>query len=110
MTALDDMTLVVELACLTEDRTDEEQRALLRVAARLDREANRFTTTNRRSGPASRLTRLVHDTRELVDDQRPVGLKAGELEKLEAHAALWDEFHEAFQRGEWTPAMIEAGV
>lgn len=89
MTAHDDLVEVVRLACLTADRSDVEQRALLRVAERLDRAANRDTTTNQRSGPASRLYREAEATRELVDDQRPQA-KQATLDKLDAGAARWE--------------------
>lgn len=63
MTAINDLTLLVELACLTEDRTDHEQDALLRVAASVDRKANALVVTNRRSGPPSSLYERVAGTR-----------------------------------------------
>lgn len=37
---------VVQLACLTEERTPAEQRALLRVAHKIDQELNRQTVCN----------------------------------------------------------------
>jgi hypothetical protein len=43
---LDDLALVVELACETECRTDADQRALLRVAHKVDTERAKQTTTN----------------------------------------------------------------
>jgi hypothetical protein len=107
---LDDLRAVIELACLTEDRSNDEQKALLRLAVKCDREANRLTATNNRTGEAWRLHRLVEGTRELIDDQKPVVLKADVRAKLDQKADNWDRFHEAFQRGEWTPEMAEAGA
>ncbi len=46
MTTATDLALVVEMACLTEDRTRAEQAALLRVAARRDSAINRQTVAN----------------------------------------------------------------
>ena len=46
MTAAQDLGIVVDLACLTADRDRAEQRALLAVAKRADREINRQTTSN----------------------------------------------------------------
>lgn len=46
MTTATDLALVVELACLIEDRTRAEQTALLRVAARCDASINRQTASN----------------------------------------------------------------
>jgi hypothetical protein len=47
VTRNDELKLVVELACLTEARSDDEQRALVAVAWRCDQEHNRDTVTNR---------------------------------------------------------------
>lgn len=46
MSALDQLALVVRLACLTEDRDNTEQKALLAVAERVDKEWNAQTITN----------------------------------------------------------------
>lgn len=43
---IDQLADVVELACLTGCRTGDEQRALLRVAAHVDRERSKDTTMN----------------------------------------------------------------
>lgn len=43
---LDQLAVVVELACLTDDRTNNEQRSLLQVAAKVDRQRALETTTN----------------------------------------------------------------
>lgn len=87
--ATEDLAVVVELACLTEDRSDAEQDALLRVAARVDAKRNALVVTNRRTGPASRLYALAESTRVLADDQRPRA-KARVAERLDTQAQLWD--------------------
>lgn len=46
MTRNDQLALVIRLACETEDRTDEEQRALLDLAWKCDQEHNQNTTVN----------------------------------------------------------------
>lgn len=46
MTRVDALAAVVELACLTEDRTDAEQAALLDVAWRVDDERFRQRSNN----------------------------------------------------------------
>ena len=85
---LEDLAAVVKLACLTEDRTGPEQRALLNLARKVDRAWN--TTMNRKTWervdhgphrPAVRLLRplssleaLVESTRELGEHDRPVKL------------------------------------
>lgn len=46
MTALDDLEAVVILACTVEDRCPQEQRALLRVAMKVEAERNKSTTRN----------------------------------------------------------------
>lgn len=45
MSRWEDEETVLRLACLTESRADSEQRCMLRIAARLDHEHNRQTTT-----------------------------------------------------------------
>lgn len=89
MTVHEDLVEVVRLAFLTEDRSDREQDALLRVCARLDTAANRVTVTNRREGPASRLYVEAETTRVLVDDQTPRA-KTKDLRRLEAGAMRWE--------------------
>ena len=86
MTALDDMTRVLEVACLTADRSNEEQDAMLRVAARLDQQANALTVTNRRQGWAQRSYRLVAETRE----DEPSRVNAKTLAKLDEQADRWN--------------------
>lgn len=85
---LDDLVTVVRLACLTEDRSNTEQRALLRVARKADTIWNKSTngSTWERVVPRGmppgfvRLRDLlvledeVDRSRELVDDQRSVKL------------------------------------
>lgn len=92
MSVVRDLRATIELACLTEDRTNEEQRALLRMALRADNQANKLTVTNGRdrTEPAWRLLALVYSTRELVDDQRPVSLKADVEARWLAHVEAWD--------------------
>lgn len=75
---------MVRLACLTEDRTDAEQSALLAVASRVDREHNRMTVGTRTWGPGwslqrplSDLVSLAMDTRVLGDDDEEVGPPKG---------------------------------
>lgn len=48
MRKIEQLAVVIELACLTEDRSKKEQKALLDVARRVDRERNRLTLTNPR--------------------------------------------------------------
>lgn len=48
MTVHADQAVVIALACHTGDRTDAEHEALLRVADRLDRDRNRYTSSNGR--------------------------------------------------------------
>lgn len=78
MTKNADLAVVVRLACETEDRSDAEQSALLRVAARVDREHNKRTVTNPLwgpdgpTGPLSDLVALAMGTRVLEDEQKVV--------------------------------------
>lgn len=86
MTALDDLTRVVELACLTADRDDQEQDAMLRVAAKADTALNKLAVTNRRTGGASRLYRMVAESR----DGNP-RVNAKTATKLELQARRWEQ-------------------
>jgi hypothetical protein len=82
----DDLTTVIRLACLTEDRSDAEQRALLRVARKVDQEVNANVTGNDRMWdhagstravrllPESILELEVEQTRLLDDGQHEVHL------------------------------------
>lgn len=87
MTVADDVTSVIMLACLTEDRTDAEQRAMLRVARSVDSEMNANVSGNHRmwgvhagsihaqqARPFSQLEQTVEATRVLQDGQREVHL------------------------------------
>lgn len=94
MTALDDQRVAILLACETEHRSDAEQDALLRVAARVDAQANAGTVTNRRAGEPSRLYRTVEETRVLHDDDTPRA-NTKTLTKLDAQAERWAATHTA---------------
>lgn len=86
MTTTDDLTTVIRLACLTKDRADNEQRALLRVARKVDQEVNANVTGNHRMWhlagstyatrilPESVLEQEVDQTRVLEDGQHDVRL------------------------------------
>lgn len=66
MANLEDDRLVLELACLTQDRTRGEHAAMKRVARRIDRAWNTTTSTNKPSrfhNPID-LVALVEDTKE----------------------------------------------
>lgn len=86
MTRAERMEMVVRLACLTESRTNQEQRALLEVARTLDTEVNRVQRrafakavgnahVGRRLPNPSDLEGLVDTTRVLDDHDKPVALK-----------------------------------
>lgn len=87
MTAVDDLILVVGLACEAEGRSDKEQDALLRVAASVDAKANALVVTNHRHGTASRLYSLVAKTRGFGGRSRH---NAKTADKLEAQAQRWE--------------------
>lgn len=81
-TVNDDLAVVVRLACLTADRTDREQKALLSVADRLDVEHNKLTVGNdeahdRPGWQPSRLYDEAQATREVEyeNGQKPVELR-----------------------------------
>jgi len=60
MTRNEELALVIQLACITEDRDDAEQRALIAWAWDCDKDHNRNTITNRaRRAPNFELQDLV---------------------------------------------------
>lgn len=71
------LAAVIRLACLIEDRTDDEQRALIAWAWTCDREHNKDTTTNvaRRASDwqLQDLVMVVHETRVLGEGHKHVG-------------------------------------
>lgn len=76
---------VLLVACLTEDRAPDEQRAMLAMALRLDKDWGEFTNmnTDRRSPCLTRLVEATYDPSEgrhvsLTSQQR------GDLDRLEA--------------------------
>lgn len=79
MSRTDDLRILLDLAMLTEDRTDAEQKAMLRVADQLDFAHNALVVRNAKAQAApdwqpSRLYDRVLATRELDDGQRHVEL------------------------------------
>lgn len=110
MTKLEDLAAVVELACLIEDRSDAEQRALLRTAMQVDNERNKFTVTNKRTGPASKLLAYALTTRVIVDDQREVMLSGKAVQACVDRAARWDRWRDEYLRVGYTQAMRDDGI
>jgi len=102
---LDDLVTVIRLACMTEDRSDTEQKALLRLARKADKEWNAMTVTNRKTWehrpvngePAWVLLRdllyledEVQRSRELVDNQKRVTLPEKGRWKLDETIRAFD--------------------
>lgn len=95
MSRTDDLERVVRLACLTEDRDSDEQRALLAVAASVESELNKSTTRNMQARwglPASTLTDLVDETYQ--PEGRRVNLPPATREKLLRRRKRWVDAHE----------------
>lgn len=84
---MSDIATVVELACLTRDRTAREQRALFAVALKEDLRAGRFTVTNRDLRPPY-LARLVLETYHSRFG-RAIPPSRKDMERLEALEARW---------------------
>ncbi len=93
MSRADDLAMVIALACLIEDRTNQEQLALLRVATRVDNERNAVIVTNRRTGPPSELASHVRETRDITDDQKYVDLPAKEIDRWDRQVREWTLHH-----------------
>lgn len=88
MTALDDLISIIDLAILTEYRSDDEQRALLRAATSVQRKANSLAVTNKRTGPAVRRYDEVRATRD-PESGKPLG-NDEHATKLEDQARRWE--------------------
>lgn len=84
MSALDDLETIVLLACEIDDRTAQEQRALLRIAVNVERERNARTVRNRRQGDACRLVDVVEQGQRVV-------LSASVRAHVEQRRARWLE-------------------
>lgn len=95
MTARDDLHLVVELACVTGDRTPAEQRALLNVAMKVELDLNAGTSRNLRQrgrdAIPSRLVDLVESTYE--PEGRAVSLSVKDRDRVERQRARFVEDH-----------------
>ena len=99
MRRIDEEATVVMLACLTEDRSPDEQRALLSMALRIDCERGAFTVTN----PAPRHPILVAEARFSYDpsEGRRVDLLKPQRERFDRLLAQWalcDTCHQAIGR------------
>lgn len=81
MTRNEELAAVIRLACLTECRSDQEQRALISLAWRCDVEHNKLTTTNRAlkqpGWEPQDLVSLVRASRVLEDGDREVPAPKG---------------------------------
>lgn len=87
MSRLTDLTAVVRLACFTEDRTAEEQHAMLNVAMHVDSERSAFMRWNTDLAPPM-LTPDVIDTYD-PSAGRAVHLSAAQRKKFDRMAEKW---------------------
>lgn len=83
----DELALVVRVACETEDRDPDEQRAMLAVALWVDLERGAFVTGNRPQPPS--LVALVEETYDPSEGRR-VHLTAGDRARYERLRARWE--------------------
>lgn len=88
---LADLVAVVELASLTEDRSDAEQHALLRISAKVDNELNAAVARNDRVGPPSCWLNHVRYSRVLIDKQKAVDLSPKEQAVWQRKVDRWRE-------------------
>lgn len=103
MTALDDLETVVSLALLTEDRTPQEQRALLRVAVRVEKERNASTTRNMRVRFGQSPCRLV----DVVEAGQDVSLPGADRVKVDRRRDGFVRAHE--EVGNVRPSWLPSG-
>lgn len=89
MSREEQLAVVVQLACLTEDRAGSEQRALLDTALRLEAKRSAFTSVGERPQPPW-LTRYVEETYRPSEGRR-VELTTAQRQKLERIESSWDE-------------------
>ncbi len=90
MNANDELATIIRLACLTEHRGDDEQRALINMAWRCDVTHNQLTVNGLRARRAAGdkwewwdLTALVNETRTLIDDDKPIPPPKGRAKRWE---------------------------
>lgn len=108
MAHADDLELVVRLACLTEDRARDEQRALLRLAVKVEAEYNASTTRNMKARwdlPPCTLVDEVECSHR-PGDSDPILLSAKDRERVDRRRVSFvRERQEAIDRhGEgWRP-------
>lgn len=96
MTRNQQLATVINLACLTEDRSDDEQRALIACAWDCDREHNKNTTNNReRRKPGFRLQNLV----ELADTTRDIQDSQKKIPPPKRWAETWKRWREELSYG-----------
>lgn len=79
---------VLEVACLTEDRSGPEHRAMLDLALELDKERGAFVVSNHYPAPPT-LVAHVEATRSLVDNDQPVSLTEQQAKQYDALRARW---------------------
>lgn len=87
MTNTDQLVTVLEVACLTEDRSPGEQRALLALALRLDSDRGAWMAHNPDLAPPT----LVAHVEATYDPSsgKPVSLTAAQREKYNRLCARW---------------------
>lgn len=98
MSRLDDRETVLRLALLIEDRTNQEQLAMLREAVSIDDEKNSQVVTNKRwrgserLEPLSRLADEVRATRVISQPgDRPVDLPGKQRDAIAKRFAIWEQ-------------------
>jgi len=87
---MDNLTMMVtalDVACMTEDRSPTEQRALLDLALKLDKERGAFVSTNKAVHPPT----LVAHVEATYDPSfgRTVSLTSGQREQYNRLLAAW---------------------
>lgn len=120
MSRIDDLITVIELACLTEDRSNQEQLAMLRIARWVDNEANKNTVDNKwmwgdkagspdavRQRPPLCLENMVDQSRVLVDNQKPVRLPERGKKARVKHGPVQQRFGDAPPAGSTANRKVE---
>lgn len=109
MAALDDLETVLQVACLTEDRSPVEQRALLRVAVKIEAARNASTTqalTARWGQPPCTIVDEVEATYQPPEEGRPAALTTADRQRVDRRRAGWLKAHDEARRHhgpDWAP-------
>jgi hypothetical protein len=89
MSKQNDLAQVIDLACLTEDRSPGEQRALLDVALAVDLDRGAFTSSNHYPHPPTLVAHVEATYNPSVEGERRVTLTKDQRGKYDRLRERW---------------------